>query len=163
MGRQNRRYTNIGTTRPGPARPLTEKPQRFAPQQGQRVAAALGNAPPPAVPVAMPVAAREGEEQQQYVSPEPLWISRWQPSKTVPLSKAPWIIAYRWWIQGAVYNELGGRPLNYYRIDLWFKDGHQHYYQVDRSKWLEFRALLTSIGQWLHQNNLGRNWVNGTI
>lgn len=88
---------------------------------------------------------------------DPLWIARWQPSATVPLSKAPWVIGYRWWIAGLEYVSLG--EIDYYRIDLRFKDGHEHAYEVERGKFDDFRMLTSSVGQWLLREILGPGWT----
>lgn len=90
--------------------------------------------------------------------PDPLWISRWQPSATVPIEKAPWVVGYRWWVPGNEYQSLG--VIDYYRIDLKFKDGHKHAYLVREEVWEDFRQLTTSVGQWLHQVILGKGWTN---
>ncbi len=115
---------------------------------------------PNALPIGLPVAQQEGEQPgSKVVAPDPLWISRWQPSATIPLSKAPWIIAYRWYSAGVVYQTLGLMSSD--RIELWFKDGHQHWYEVPRSLYEDFRRLTSSVGQWLHRNILG-GWSPGT-
>ena len=142
--------TNIGTSRP-PQRPLTEPASRFRPPTGPLPAGA---------PEALPVAGREGEAQQQFVAPDPLWTSRWQPSKTVPLSKAPWVVGYRWWHAAVKYQSWGPEPMGRYRLDLKWRD-HAHAYLVPRDVWEEFRLLTTSVGQWFHRRILGPGWRPG--
>ena len=133
--------TNIGTTVPR-ARALTQPAPRFVP--GSR-----------ALPVALPVDDGSG---RQYVTPDPLWISRWQPSATRPLSKAPWVTGYRWWLKGSVYQSLG--KIDYYRIDLKWRD-HAHAYIVPDALFFEFRGLRSSVGQWFHRTLLGPGWKPG--
>lgn len=124
--------TNIGTTEPPQAR---AGPLRRGDPIAER---AEGRAD------GLPVA--------QMIQPDPLWISRWQPSATVPRSKAPWIIAYRFWHAGAAYESTGRLKEN--RIDCWFKDGHKHRYIVPRRYVDDLKQLKTSVGQWLHRNLL---------
>lgn len=140
--------TNIGTSVP-PRRAFTEAPQRF---RGPSGPAPIGR------PEALPIAGREGEEQQQFITPEPLWISRWQPSATKPLSKAPWVIGYRWYLDTPVYADRG--RLGFYEIQCRFKGGWKHWYRVPREVWLEFRGLQSSVGRWIHQKILGPGWTN---
>jgi hypothetical protein len=139
--------TNIGTSIP-PVRPLTENPQRFKPGTGN------------ALPIGLPVAAREGEQSQQYIAPDPLWTSRWQPSATPPDKNPPWVVGYRWWVAGVRYQSWGPEPLGRYRLDLKWRD-HAHAYLVPRNVWEEFRLLTTSVGQWFHRRILGPGWRRG--
>lgn len=164
--------TNIGTTFPPPAQPLTEEPQRFLPN-GLPIARRLDtqegvhqHVRPGALPVALPVARTEEEGPgEKLLSPDPLWVSRWQPSKTVPLSRAPWIVGYRWWIPGPAYDSIG--EIQYHRIDLKFKAdskgySHEHAYIVHPELYFEFRNLQTSVGEWLHERILGPKLADGT-
>lgn len=138
--------TNIGTTVPpvkGPATAL-----RFLPR-ALPIGDIGGRFRREGRPEAIPVARHEDEGQgEQYIQPDPLWISRWQPSATPPNRPRPWVTGYRWWVAGAAYQSLG--RIDYYRLDMRFIDQHQHYYKVEEQVWREFRVLTTSVGQWLH-------------
>jgi hypothetical protein len=135
--------TNIGTTVP-PAKVGSSRPVMRG-----------------GLPVARPVGAPEGEDPgPKVVAPDPLWISRWQPSATVPLSKAPWVVGYRWWVQGVVYQSVG-EPMPHYRIDLLWRDHAHAYTHIPRALWEEFRQLGTSVGSWFHKKILGPNWRPG--
>lgn len=135
------RFTNIGTTVP-PQQRLTR--------------------PATAEDAFLPTARLESDGPgEALTAPDPLWTSRWQPSKTVPLSKAPWVTGYRWWVAGVTYQGWG--PDKLYRIDLMFKDGHKHAYSdIPKPLWEEFRNLRSSVGQWFHEKILGRGWRRGS-
>ncbi len=140
--------TNIGTT-PPPRQALVRPARLFVPRTGT------------ALPIALPVAQQEGETPgPQAIASDPLWVSRWQPSATVPLSKAPWVVGYRWWVQNVVYQSIG-TPLPYYRIDLKWRDHMHAYTNIPRNVWEEFRQLQTSVGQWFHRRILGPGHVKG--
>ncbi len=141
-------------------------PRRSSPRTGDLTN--IGTTVPPVAlpPVAtpgMPVARFADEKTSlpvaRIVVPDPLWTSRWQNSATVPLSKAPFVVAYRWWSEDVAYETWG--PVKGYRIDMKFKGGHEHAYcDIPKSLWLEFVYLTTSVGQWLHQKILGKGWNN---
>ncbi len=142
------RVNNIGASTP-PGQALVRPARLFVPRTGT------------ALPIALPVAQREGEQPgPQAIANDPLWVSRWQPSPTMPRSKAPWVVGYRWWVQNVVYQSIG-TPLPYYRIDLKWRDHAHAYIEIPRDLWEEFRQLRTSVGQWFHQRILGPNWKKG--
>ena len=138
--------TNIGTSVPPVRRP---SPRVFVPGTGT------------ALPVALPVATPEGQDPgPQQVAADPLWVSRWQPSATVPLSRAPWIVGIRFWAQNVVYQSIG-TPLPYYRIDFRWRDHAHAYTNIPREVWDHFRTLTTSVGQAYHRLILGPGWRPG--
>jgi hypothetical protein len=145
MGRDLRSpgLTNIGTTVP-PVRPLTEPAQRFQPGTGQ------------GLPVAMPVA--DGQGGVRYVAPEPLWTSRWQPSASPPGSERPWVVGFRWYYQGVVYDKSGLMP--YFRIDFLWRTAAWGY-PVPHNLFVAFQRWTGSVGQWWHQHIAGPGWSRG--
>ena len=143
--------TNIGTTVP-PRVPLAVPAPRLVPP-----------APgvPTGIPVALPVAGREGEAPgPQAIAPDPLWVSRWQPSATPQGQPRPWVVGYRWWVQGVVYQSIR-TPLPYFRIDLMWRDHRHAYIEIPRDLWERFRRLTTSVGQFFHREILGPGWRPG--
>ncbi len=151
--------TNIGTTRPI-ARPLTE-PARPVLPTGLPIGGTFQRFRPGATPEALIEAQREGEPPgPQAIAPDPLWISRWQPTATVPPEDGPWVVGYRWWVQNVIYQSIG-TPLPYYRIDLMWRDHRHAYVGIGRDLWQEFRQLQTSVGQWFHRRILGPGWHRG--
>ena len=147
---RSRVRTNIGTTVP-PARPLTEAPQRLNPPRDGVMTG---------VPVALPVAQFEGEEPRvQLIAPDPLWVSRWQNSKTPVGRERPWVKGYRWWVAGVKYETWGPDPL--YRIDIMWKDHKHAYTGIPRDLWEDFRKLTGSVGEWFHKFILPPNWRPG--
>lgn len=128
----------------------------------------IGTSVPPRVPLTepvrpgqtLPVAQFEGETPgARMIAPDPDWISRWQPSATRPLDKAPWIVGYRWWVAGVMYESWG--PDELFRIDLMWRDHKHAYSAIPRTLWEDFRKLGSSVGQWFHKNILGPGWKPG--
>lgn len=131
--------TNIGTS--VPPRVIPGPAQRFRPGTGQ------------ALPLGLPQAVPEGQDPgPQVESAEPLWVSRWQPSKTPVNQKRPWVTGYRSYVKGNVYPSKG--RIDHYRIEMMFIDGHQHWYEVPEDLFFAFRVLTKSVGEWLHDNIL---------
>jgi hypothetical protein len=125
-----------------------------------------GGKPPAATPPTdLPTARR--------IQSEPLWTSRWQQSATVPLSRAPWVVAYRFYrgripYENAVGRRVGpgvtGPPGDW--IDIKHKSGHGRRHYVPEAVCDAFVAAIArneSVGQWVHQNLLenGRNRYPG--
>ncbi len=150
--------TNIGTS--VPPRSLPSRPPRAIPPalpvggNGQRFL-------PAGLHVALPVAVPEGTDPgRRVIAPDPLWIARWQPSATAPLSRAPWVIAYRFWRQGVAYQTRGMMTSNV--LSFWFNDGFQCGHEgVPDSMYHAFVRLTSSVGQWYHRNILGPGWRPG--
>lgn len=143
------RLTNIGTTVPPVKVPAVPRP--FVPGTGT------------ARPVGLPVAVPEGQDPgPQVVAPNPLWVSRWQPSATVPLSRAPWVTGYRAWRVGVVYQAYG-HPLPWNRVDfLWGKQGvRRGYTGVPDEVYFGLLYLQGSVGQFFHRFILPPNWRPG--
>lgn len=140
--------TNIGTSIP-PRLPPTSTPPRFQPP---------GDGPT-GRPVALPVAQLADETPEaKVVAPDPLWTSRWQPSKTKDPRKRPWVVAYRWWAAGVAFESWG--PSSSPRIDLMWRD-HRHAYIVSQELFERFRQNTGSVGEWFHKHILGKGWRPG--
>lgn len=154
--------TNIGATVPPP--PLPTRPSVRPP--GLPIARDITNPNaginqrmlPGALPIAMPVAQREGEEPgAQHVAPDPLWISRWQNS---PNPKKRWVNAYRFWKGGVVYQTRGRIESNI--LGFWWTDGYQMGYSgISDRLFQQFVRLTTSPGVWFHRYILGPGWKPG--
>lgn len=142
--------TNIGTTVPPRVPPSAPPPSFRPPRPGESSG----------IPVAMPVAQMEGETPGPKVMvPEPLWVSRWQPTATVPASEGPWVTGYRLWHEAVAYQGYG--VLGYFRLDFMWRDHRHAYTHIPRDVWFEFRGWTGSVGQWFHENILVPNWKPG--
>lgn len=107
-------------------------------------------------------------QQAKIVQPEPLWISRWQPSPD-PADK--WVKAYRWWSGAAAYEDstgsLVGPPPGLDWIDIWHTNEYAHRHKVPSSDGLigKLSTLTTSVGRWVHKyllNSRRRNKYDGS-
>jgi hypothetical protein len=150
-GRTRPVTTNIGATVPprAPA-PGFALPGRHRPQTDPRTG----------LPIALPVAAREGEPSRRVVAADPLWISRWQNS-TSPPDERPWVRGFRWWVPNVQYATWGPTPENDYRIDFLWKDHRHAYHGIPRPVWEQLRAWTGSVGEWFHDNILVPDWKPG--
>ncbi len=140
--------TNIGTTTP-PTRPLQGRPRVFIPGTGT------------ALPIGLPVAQQEGEVPgAKAIAPDPLWISRWQNSATPIGQPRPWVVGYKWWIKGLVYQSVG-QPLPYNQIDFKWRDYARGYINIPDDLLDKFKHWTDSVGQFFHQFILVPNWKPG--
>lgn len=84
------------------------------------------------------------------VRPEPPWQPREAPSDT---PGGPWVTDYRIWRPGVYDHGIVSEPL----LDLKFKDGHEHRYQVP---YQVIRAAEDDpTGRFVHRVLLGKGWT----
>lgn len=146
---QGRPTTNIGAT------DMTRVPRGASPPTAKRPG--TGDGPPEA----------------RRLHPAPEWTSRWQRSATVPLSRAPWVVGYRFWRARLAYETgkgvrvgpgVSGPAVDW--IDIKHKSGFMRRHYVPENVANAFVQAIQrneSVGQWVHRNLLsdGENQYPG--